>query len=112
MLRRHFLAVLLAGFLLTACGGIPVPADKANYIGQWKGLGVSLVITADGGVDYKRVSGSGATSVTAALQGFDGDNFVVGISFFSTTFRVQKPPHQQDGQWKMVVEGIELTKLP
>lgn len=111
MTRRTFLTVLLAGLLVAACGGIAVPADKANYVGQWKGLGMDLTITPDGGVDYKRVGGSGSVSVTAPLQSFDGDNFIVGVWMFTTRFKVDKPPYQQDGQWKMIVEGVELTRV-
>lgn len=111
MTRRAFLAVLLTGVLMAACGGIAVPADKASYVGQWKGLGMDLTITPDGGVDYKRVSGSGSASVTAPLQSFDGDDFVVGIWIFTTRFKVDKPPYQDAGRWKMIVEGVELTRV-
>jgi len=111
MSRRTVLAVLLTGLIMAACGGIAVPADKANYVGQWKGLGMNLTVTPDGGVDYKRVSGSGSTSVTAPLQSFDGDDFVVGVWFFTTRFKINKPPYQDGGQWKMIVEGVELTRV-
>lgn len=111
MKRRAFLAILLISLMMTACGGITVPADKANYVGQWQGLGMDLTITPDGGVSYKRVSGSGSTSVTAPLQSFVGDDFVVGIWIFTTRFKVDKPPYQDGGRWKMIVEGVELTRV-
>lgn len=99
---------VLAGCKMT---GIPVPADKAAYVGHWKGLGVDLIITPDGGVSWKRVSGSGSASVEAPLQSFDGNNFTVGVWFMTTTFTVQAPPYHKDGAWKMIVEGVELTKV-
>jgi hypothetical protein len=111
MTRRAFFAIVLTSVMLAACSGIAVPADKARYVGQWKGLGMDLTITPDGGVDYKRVSGSGSASVTAPLQSFDGDDFIVGIWMFTTRFKVNKPPYQDDGMWKMIVEGVELTRI-
>jgi hypothetical protein len=44
------------------------------------------------------------------LRRFEGDHFVVGIAFLSTTFEVSTPPHQEAGTWKMVVDGVELTR--
>jgi len=50
------------------------------------------------------------TSVNGPLKDFDGDNFSAGIGPMSTTFVVSKPPYQDKGRWKMVVDGVELTK--
>ncbi|HUS97293.1 MAG TPA: hypothetical protein VMX97_11180 [Hyphomicrobiaceae bacterium] len=111
MNRRQILAALLAGAVLSGCNGIAIPPDKAGYVGQWRGLGMDLVITSDGGVNYKRISGGGSSSVSAPLLKFKGDDFVVGIWWFTTTFKVNKPPHQVDGQWRMIVEGVELTRV-
>ncbi len=103
--------IVLAFLSLAACG-VPVPPEKANYIGEWKGLGMSLVITPDGGVAYERTSGGGSSSLKGPLQSFDGDNFTVGIFFMSSTFVVSEPPHEEDGVWKMVVDGVELARVP
>ena len=105
------LAIVAMATTVSACSGIPVPSDKQNYIGEWEGLGATLTITPDGGVNWKRISGSGSRSVTAPLQNFDGANFTVGVWFITTSFNVQKPPYQEGGQWKMVVEGVELTRV-
>ncbi len=69
-----------------------------------------LLITQDGSVHYKRLKAGASTSVEGPLKGFDGNNFEVGIGPMSTTFIVSKPPYQEGGKWKMVVDGIELTK--
>ncbi|MET4203428.1 hypothetical protein [Bradyrhizobium sp. LA6.12] len=56
---------------------------------------------------------AGATttpSINAPLRRFEGDHFVVGIAFLLTTFEVSTPPHQEAGTWKMVVDGVELTR--
>lgn len=105
---RKILAIVLL-FLLVGCGE-PVPADRAMYVGAWKGKDMSLVITQDGRVEYERRGGSGSTSVKAPIQRFEGNNFVVGVGPFSTTFVVSKPPYLDGSVWKMVVDGVELAR--
>ena len=105
---RVLFAAALA--LLAAGCGQPVPPDKAAYVGEWEQPTMYLLITADGSVSYKRVKGGATTSVDAPLKKFDGDNFEAGVGPMSTVFVVSKPPHQVDGKWKMVVDGVELTR--
>ncbi len=102
-------AAIAAALVVSACGK-PVPAEKANYVGQWRSETMVLDISQEGRVAYKRVRGSSSTSVDGPLQRFEGDNFVVGVAFLSTTFAVSKAPYQDGARWKMVVDGVELTK--
>jgi hypothetical protein len=97
--------------LLAACKGTPVPPDKAEYVGRWEAVGMSLTITADGGVAYQRIKGSGKTSVNAPLKEFRGNDFVVGLGPFTTTFQVSRPPYREGDRWKMVVDGVELLRM-
>jgi len=69
-----------------------------------------LVITKDGDVSYKRVKGKETTTINAPLQGFNGNDFDVGVGPLSTTFKVKKPPYQEGEQWKMIVDDVVLTK--
>ena len=107
---RRALLTVLAMSLLVACAH-PVPPDKSAYVGQWKGLAMALLITQDGSVAYKRLKGGVTTSISGPLKRFSGDNFVVGFGFFSTTFEVSVPPHQDGTDWKMTVDGVELTRV-
>jgi hypothetical protein len=100
---------LLLTALLVGCGK-PVPPEKAAYVGQWEATVMALVITQQGRVVYRRLKGSGTTSVEGPLKEFQGDNFVVGIGPMSTTFVVSAKPHQDGGLWKMTVDGVELTR--
>ena len=95
---------------LSSCG-IPLPADKMNYVGEWRAPGMYLLILADGSVKYKRIKKGFTKSIEAPLQGFDRDDFIVGIGSLKTTFRVDKPPYQENGQWKMVVDGVTLIRV-
>lgn len=96
--------------LLTACSD-PLPQDRLDYAGMWQSHEMALLILADGSVSYKRLKNGGTTSINGPLKEFDGDNFVVGIGPMATTFTVTEPPHQVDGQWQMVVDGVRLTKV-
>ncbi len=91
-------------------GGKPLPPDKTNYIGEWKAPGMYLEITRDSAVHYKRTKKDSTTSINAPLQKFKGDDFSVGFLFLSTTFVVSRPPYQEGDKWKMVVDGVELTR--
>lgn len=104
-----YLLVLLLAAVLAACGK-PVPPEKAAFVGEWKAPGMYLLLMQDGSVKYERLKAGASTSVTGPLQGFEGDNFVVGVGMMKTTFVVSKPPYQEGTTWKMVVDGVELTK--
>lgn len=103
--------VLLAGlaWLLSGCG-IPVPEDKADYVGRWQSDNMSLAITAEGRVEYKRIEGAQSTSVNGPIKQFVGDNFEVGVGPLTTVFEVSQPPRKVDGNWVMVVDGEILIR--
>jgi hypothetical protein len=98
----------------TACGlkGIKVPADKQDYIGVWLSKEISLSISAEGRVEYQKNSGGSKKSISAPIQKFEGNNFVVGALGINTTFVVSETPHKDDtGLWKMTVDGVELSRV-
>ncbi|MCP3470159.1 hypothetical protein NLM33_07450 [Bradyrhizobium sp. CCGUVB1N3] len=107
----RFVIPVAALLTLSACAQA-VPNDKAAYVGEWKAQTMSLLLTQDGSFRYERVRGNMTTSIKGPLRRFEGDNFVVGLPFISSTFEVSKPPYQEAGTWKMVVDGVELTRLP
>ena len=64
-----------------------------------------------GSVKYKRTQTGSTTSVEGPIKAFEGDNFKVGVGPMVTTFVVSVRPHQTaEGDWKMTVDGLELTK--
>ena len=109
-MRMPIAALLLSiGLALAGCSE-PIPPEKIAYAGEWRGGNVHLVITPQGSVQYERRNGGANVSVSAPIQRFEGDNFVVGVGPFNTTFVVSKPPHLVNGQYRMVVDGVELTR--
>lgn len=111
--RSRFALLLALGAALllhVSCSGKLLPPDKANYAGEWKAPDMDLLITPAGNVQYKRVRNRATTSVSGPIQAFKGNDFSVGVLFLSTTFAVSRAPYQEDGKWKMVVDGVELTR--
>lgn len=105
---RSALALLL--LLLVAACTQPVPVDKRDYIGHWHGEGVLLVIRADGHADYARVRDSRRTSIEGPAHSFTTKGFKIGLGPLSASFRVQSPPKEMDGTWRMTVDGVVLTR--
>jgi hypothetical protein len=112
MTRRIRACILGASLALAACTGKPLPADKADYAGRWRGPGVTLEITADGHARYDRAEGNGRVKIDGPIQGFDGDDFVVGVMVVTTSFDVTAPPTETNGVWTMTVDGVVLTRAP
>lgn len=105
---RWLVASLVA--MLAGCGQ-PVPAEKAAYVGTWTAPNMTLSITQEGRVEYRRVDGNASTSVSGPLQGFKGDDFEVGIGPISTTFVVSSPPKSDGDGFTMTVDGVSLVKV-
>ncbi len=104
-------AVLGMVLLLTlgACSK-PLPADKRHYAGHWLEKDVTLVIGQNGKVNYQRRHAKGSTSINAPIIRFEGNNFLVGIGPLNTTFVVERAPYQEQGHWKMRVDGVDLVR--
>ena len=105
---RSALALVLL-LVLAACAQ-PVPVDKREYVGHWQGEGVLLVIQANGHADYARARDRRRTSLEGPAHSFTTQGFKIGIGPLSASFRVQSPPRQRDGSWRMTVDGVELTR--
>lgn len=104
-------ASLLLAFLFSCTGLGKLPKGKENYEGLWASDEVSLQIQQGGQVNYERNSGSMKTTVNGPIQSFNGNSFSVGALGITTEFVVSKPPHEENGTWKMTVDGNELTRL-
>lgn len=114
------LALSLLVFAVLACSGggskdFTFPADKKDYIGDWRGetdgSTMKLSIGSDGTVNYERKKGSSTKSISGGkITKFDGDDFEVKVLLMSATFKVSKPPYQDGETWKMVVDGVELSR--
>jgi hypothetical protein len=111
LLRAALLAACLLAVQPSFAEPVPVPAEKAAYVGEWLGDNMRLFIHQNGQVEYKRKHADKNLNVNIELLGFNGDNFDAGFSLVRSTFVVSKPPHRENGKWKMTVDGVELTRV-
>lgn len=114
--KIHWKDWCVVALLLVPLGGcisesLPLPADKKNYAGHWKNSNITLEISMDGEVSYKKEEGKRKTNINDYITEFDKDNFIVGIWVLTTTFEVQKTPFQEGDRWAMVVDGNKLYKV-
>ena len=95
-MKKILLAIPIISFVI-ACAE-PIPIQKLDYVGHWENDEVLLIIRADGTVSYIRAKNGRSTSINAPLREFIGDDFVVGFSFMTTTFKVSESPFKVDGK--------------
>jgi hypothetical protein len=127
-LGREIAGVILAGLLVLggslACkggsssSGTPsgpvepasaITGSKKEYAGHWEGGGVTLDVSSTG-VSYEKKSGNTSTSINGSLDHFEGDDIVVKILIATATIKVSSPPTKVGADWKMTVEGVEVTR--
>ena len=99
-----------------------MPADKQDYVGDWRGqsgnFSMTLSIAPDGTVNYERKEGTtGSISISNSksisngkISKFEGNDFEVKAFVVTTTFKVEKAPYRDGNRWKMVVEGVEVSR--
>jgi hypothetical protein len=109
-MKAAIASLALAALLIAGCSGKPLPPERLDYAGEWQADTVLLVISPAGEVHYRRQDGGTKVNIDAPIKEFQGDNFLVGVGPFTTTFVVAKRPHLVDGQWRMTVDGRELTR--
>lgn len=109
----------LASLLLLGCGGKRsdelkasaelINTDKKSYLGTWQAPGITLTIGADKSIHYEKAAGHVTKGFTGKLGGFKGNDIVID-ALVSVTLKVQGPPQETAGVWKMTVDGDELTR--
>jgi len=62
MKTQRIAILLLLAALLVGCGK-PVPAEKVEYVGDWRAEQMRLLITRDGSVVYKRIERAASKSI-------------------------------------------------
>jgi len=114
-MKSVFKSLLLIAILLISACAKPVPEDKREYIGYWHSKNMTITISADGRLVYHRVrmkqGAKYSTKVDGPIKSYQGDELVVGVLSLTTTFKVSRPPYQEDGQWFMVVDGVTLKLI-
>lgn len=83
-----------------------------KFVGVWKAVGMDLTITEDGTVEYKRIK----KGITKSFSGgrvvkITPENIIVKVLVSKTAFIINEPPHEENGKWKMTLDGVELERV-
>jgi len=96
--------------LLVACSADPIPEDKSDYVGVWQGGNIFLEIKADGNGSYAKIQQDASETVDAPIRQLGDGKIVLKYFLFSKTLELTRAPYQEDGKWKMIIDGVTLEK--
>lgn len=110
-MKRFITLFLLVATLstITSCGlrKTPLAEEHFDYAGKWiANDGSWLHIYNNGGGDLKE----GNTSVTGGSTSFENGNIKIGVLGINKTYKIDKPPYEEDGEWKMELNGFPYVK--
>lgn len=88
-----------------------LPPDMSDYAGFWTSESMYLIIEPKGDATSLGRSSMGLHKVSAPIHSFDGKSFKAGLLGFNANFSINRPPERRDGQWVMVVNGVELSRV-
>ncbi|WP_111858955.1 hypothetical protein [Acinetobacter sp. CFCC 10889] len=110
--------MLSSCIVLTACSkNSPLLENNKDYIGEWKNESSTLNIAQDGKVKFAEhikserknassdMKSSTISNINAPLTEFNTQYFQIGQGDLSKQFKINKAPFQQDGQWRVVLNG-------
>jgi hypothetical protein len=109
-MKRLAPLLLTLAVLMSCVQSKPIPEQYQNLVGTWKGNGFDLLITADGGASYHRISGSGETTFKGPLNSISDQQIEFGFLFFHTKLVIEEAPRQVDGKYEMTVDHVRLVR--
>jgi hypothetical protein len=113
-MQKKLIVVLSLILTLSACGllrGNPVPDEYKSIVGTWKGNGVDLTVTSDGGISYHKVSGDGSFSLNGPLKTVSDTELQIKFLFFVMKLSIEKLPHDEKGQTVMTVDHQRVVQV-
>jgi hypothetical protein len=85
----------------------PLTADQMIFAGEWLGnKGTVIRIEPNGRADYK----GRRSTITGGRVSIKGESMSIGILGFSKSWRIDAPPHLEDGNWSMQLDGETFVR--
>ena len=112
------LSLTIAGCSKTS----PLLENQKDYVGKWKNDSSTLIIERNGDAKYSQhlkteakttssdISTSTSSDIKASLTKLDAQHIQIGEGSMSKEFKVDKPPFEQDGKWKVILDGQIYTR--
>jgi hypothetical protein len=123
-IKTLFLFYALICTLFSSCvmkGIEPIPADKQSFIGKWKSdAGITIEIFSEGTANILRLENKNGTE-KLDINASDPTNFrvyfpkdsllmLIQPQNIAREYRIDKYPYLDNGQFKMVLNGLTLVK--
>jgi hypothetical protein len=90
-------------------GDASVLVGKTDYVGTWKGGGITMTIAPTGHVDWEK-SVPGETEALHGSLSFEGGDLVVDVLVMKKHMHIDKPPHVDGSRTVMTLDGVELEQ--
>lgn len=118
---KNFITSLVAVFgllIVLGCSGLgdfaaqfqPVEPPSEEWVGQWTGSEFSLTISPNGEVTVNDRRGSAESVYNLPATLWEDDQVVLGANVLTKILSIDEPPYEADGEWRMVVEGVPMTR--
>ena len=119
LLLASFCALSLASCTKTS----PLLESHLEYVGQWKNETSSLKIDKSGQVKYvehleaeekiesQKIKTSAVSDIKAPITQFNQHQFKIGQGALSKQFKIDRAPFQQNGKWRVIINGQLYTKI-
>ena len=120
---HRILILTFISLMIVACTKTsPLLENNQNYIGQWKNDYSTLTIRQDGEVRWLKRSvaeekndqhsskASSLVDMDTYILKLDQNVLEIGQGSLQKKFKIIKAPYQQDGEWKMVLDGDVFFK--
>lgn len=105
-----FISLVVLSFVMQ-WNPIEFNEDQKKYIWNWKWDWITLIISDNAYIDYKKQKNSVSTSISGPITEFNDNNFKASILFINSTFNIDKKPFQEWNLWKMTVDWNELSRV-
>lgn len=95
------------GELPSVFGYTPLAADQAAFAGEWFGKkGTVIRIYSDGRGDFR----APRTTITGGRVNIKDESLSIRILGFSRTWHIDRPPHVENGNWSMQLDGETFVR--
>jgi len=86
----------------------PLAPHHIAFAGEWFGnKGTYIAIRSNGSGDYK----SRHSTVTGGRVVIDKESLAIGLIGFSKKWHIETPPHVENGNWSMVLDGEVFVRM-
>ena len=108
-IMKKILSAVVIALSLSGCAE-PLSEDKSEFVGLWKSNQTSLLITQSGRLEYESQKGATKTSISMPIKKIDNSEIKAGFLFFSSSFKLQGNPKEENGMQVLSVDGEDLYK--